>query len=510
MTPPPDSAASGKDGLPVALLGHDLRATLAEMRAGLHMLESLDLPAAQRLPIERCRAVGESLGRLIDQSVLVCLGQGSAGLSGQTEVETDRFLSDMRKRWSARAAESGHSFHLVTAGDLPPRFVIDLNGLDRVLSNLIANALVHTPPGPVRVTFKISGGDLLLLVVEDDGPGFPDPHLPALMQDFAIPPEARRPGGGFGLQSVKRLVDAMGGRANARNKHTGGAEVGICLPLPPQTQDVAEAALAAPPDLTGTRILYADDSPAQRDLVTALARLIGAEITCVTDGAAAMQALADGPLPDVLILDSEMPRMSGPDVLNWLRASEGPRARVPVLALTSHIGAAQTDALRSAGAAEVLAKPVLCPLELGRAILRAQGLESPTPAPGSPLAHEAPSGTDAAEIAALEKLRQIAGPAAAAEIFARLMEDLSHLRVALANAAQKADMTAIRAQSHVLVALAGTAGAMTLHEDAIRLNTLAQDGKGLAAAVALALQMDTAIAQLVHTVQKMAKRRTEA
>lgn len=491
--PAADTALGADHGLLLACFGHDLRAALAEMRSSLHLITALDLPDHLRGPLSRCRAVGDDLSRLIDQSVLVCLGQASPVTTLPVEVDTAAFLAALRLRWSDHSRETGHSFHLIEAGDLPVRFRADRAALERILANLIANALTHSDPGPVTVTFKVSGDDLLLIAVEDKGPGFPATHLAAIQRDFSLPPEARRPGSGFGLQSVKLLVEAMGGRCIARNKVNGGAEVSLCLPL--ARQDPAEAlppSLAPPPDLTGTRLLYADDSASSRELVTALARQIGASIQTLPDGRAAMQALRNDPLPDVLILDVEMPRATGLEVLHWLQAAGGAHAALPVLALTSHIGAGTVNTLRQAGASVVLTKPVLCPLELGRALLRAQGHD------------EGQTASPPLEVPTLSHLRQLAGPEAAKELFDRLHEDLATIRAGLSRAAATRELDEIRAHSHVLIALAGTAGAMALHEAAVMLNGMAQDHEPPERIIALAERLDGAIGALQGTVRQVA------
>lgn len=492
-----DDTAGGEA---LALLGHDLRAALGDMRAGLSLLEGQAAPPELQGLLARCIASADGLSRLIDQSVLVCLGQGSPMDGGVAPIDTAAFLNSLRQKWVGLAADSGHSFQLITAGALPDSFLADRTALDRILGNLIGNALRHTPPGPVRLVFKISQDELLLLSVDDDGPGFPARHLALIERDFALPPEARREGGGLGLQSVKRLVQAMGGRCHARNKPEGGAEVGVCLPLSSgQGAEDGGARQATPPDLTGTRILVADDSAAARELTAALGTIIGAQVETVADGAAAMRALSEGGLPDVVILDDEMPGTSGLDVLRWLRRQEGAVSGLPVLALTSHIGPAELAALRLAGANEVLAKPLLCPIELGRAILRAQGL----PERGSPTAAPRQDSYQA-----LQKLQQIAGPVAAKELFARMEEDLQTAKAGLSAAVAAGDLGAIRAHSHVIIALAGTAGDSALHEDAVVLNGMANDQHPAERVVALARRLERPIEGLIDTVRGFARAQT--
>lgn len=477
----------------LALLGHDLRAVLAEVRSELRLLKSLEMSAPCATAVDRCRAASDALARLIDQSVLVCLGQASSELVGPAPVHMPDFLSDLEKRWTSIAAASGHRFRLIVAGQIPTTLTIDRTAIERILGNLIGNAIFHTPPCAVTATIKISD-DLLLLSVEDEGPGFPHAHLAALSESFEIPPEARRDGGGFGLQAVKMLVAALGGRPHARNKSAGGAEVSVCLPLGDQDKlaDTAPPLLPPPPDLTGLRLFLADDSAASRELTCLLARHAGAEITAYSDGIQLQSALLAGPAPDVLILDAEMPGRSGLQVLAWLRQQPAPLASLPVLILTSHSGAEALAALRAAGARQIMTKPALCPVELGRAIKASLG----QPVHGIPLHDLTP----------LLRLADIAGPTAAAELFARLQEDLVTAQTGLIAAAATRDLHGLRNHSHVAIALAGTVGAYGLHRDAVRLNSLANDpGANPDVAFADATSLAAALSGLIRDVRRAAQ-----
>lgn len=484
------AAAIGPRPLPLVLLGHDLRAALADMRAGLQMIRALDLPPGPQEMLRRCLASGDALSRLIDQSVLVCLGQASPGLTCAVAFDSADLIAETEARWARTARDSGHRFEVRADRGLPGRVFLDRTALERIIANLVGNALRHTPPCAVVLGLGLDRG-MLALDLADGGPGFSAAQLEAFAQTARLPEELHRPGGGLGLQSVSYLVQAMGGDCQIGNRPGGGAVVRVWLPLLPlgQAETAAPEVRIAPELLRGRHVLVADDSPTQRALLHAILTRAGASVSEAHDGAGAIAVLKRGdPMPDLVLLDSEMPGLSGLDVLRWMDATLPSDARPPVLALTAHGAEAEQAALLHAGAAGVDRKPVLDPEAL---VQRVRGMMRDGPAPDL-------TG------AALQKLARIAGPEAAQELFARLGEDLATARKGLAEAAAAANIAALRQHSHVLIALAGTAGASALHEAAADLNSLAHAGAPPERLSALAARMDAGIAQLIGDVARIA------
>lgn len=497
------AAAAGQPSLPLAYLGHDLRAALAEMRAGLSLLCELVFPDTVQDTLRRCVASGEALTRLIDQSVLVCLGEASPGLTQPSEIVTDELLATLQRRWALQAMSSGHRFELDAAPGLPPTFRMDRAALDRILSNLLTNALRHTPPGAVTLSLsKDQTGKALCIDLADRGPGFSSGQIDSLSQGLGAPAAAARPGGGLGLQSVAFLVQALGGHVAFGNGAAGGALIRLRLPLVspevgPQVSQSAAATqdgLAPVGSLTGLRVLVAEDNLTLREVIAKQLNMLGAKVTEVADGQAAVQALSVSPsLAELLILDEEMPGQSGLDVLDWIGRHLPPNHRPAVLALTCHPSAERITALMQAGAALVRSKPILDVQELETILRETLAIRAGQPAP-APMAEPFP---------ALRRLAEIAGPAAAEELFLRLGEDLERVRAGLARATKDGDANAIRQHSHVLIALAGTAGATVLHDDAVRLNGLAHAGGAPERLMALAAALDGGIGSLLGAVHDM-------
>ena len=109
----------------------------------------------------------------------------------------------------------------------------DRDALDRILGNIIANALTHAPSPGGHITIEVgSSASGVTLAVRDDGPGIPAAALPHIFDRFYRADRSRTSrGSGLGLAIVRDLADALGGRAFAENTRGGGARVGVTLPV---------------------------------------------------------------------------------------------------------------------------------------------------------------------------------------------------------------------------------------------------------------------------------------
>jgi signal transduction histidine kinase len=215
----------------VAWASHDLRTPLAAIRA---MLEAIEDGLAQ--PDEYLPALGEqasALGALIDD--LFELAQIDAGVLTLELRETPlgELVTSCVRGLEADARARSVRLELALAEPLPGVRCVPQH-VQRVLLNLLTNALRHTPSdGSVVVTAK-SVGEELEVVVEDTGDGLTDEAQRRMFDRFwrADPARTRRGGrAGMGLAIAKGLIEAQGGRIWAENRTGGGARVGFSLPI---------------------------------------------------------------------------------------------------------------------------------------------------------------------------------------------------------------------------------------------------------------------------------------
>jgi two-component system sensor histidine kinase KdpD len=133
--------------------------------------------------------------------------------------------------------------HKVTVGMAEglPLVRMDFVLMQQVLTNLLLNAAVHTPPGTaveVRVAVEV---DTLVMTVADNGPGLPPDALPLIFDKFYRAPAAPAGGTGLGLAIVKGFVEAQGGQVKAENRPGGGAVFTVRMPITKPPSVVAEA-----------------------------------------------------------------------------------------------------------------------------------------------------------------------------------------------------------------------------------------------------------------------------
>lgn len=459
-----------RDAVALALLGHDLRAALAEMIGGLRLIspEGLDPVACRQL--DRARASGEMLARMMEHGLKTMLGDTEA--DAPEVVRLRPLLAELDLKWSGVAQDLGLRFQISPATDLPAVLHIDRVDLERLLANLIGNALKYAGQGLVELELRKGREGWLHLVLRDEGPGFPDAVLAGGLIFHQRPAGMTKPGSGMGLHIARNLVERMGGLVRLYNRPKGGAVVELDLPAAALPDDID-----APEDLTrclvDKRVLIADDNDTSRAILGWFSHDLGAETVEARDGVEAMAKLESTRF-DLAIVDVEMPRLSGLDLIRALRASRGPMSRLPVIAVTGHGDRASHDALRGAGANLVLLKPLTRKIDFSRAA--AQVMPQATPAPAL---RELPI----FEEERFSRLLEMAGPDVSRDLIARLIADLEKVEAELAVPA--ADWPELRDQSHVLISLAGTAGALRLHAEAVELNRLAHDRDASAVAAIL-------------------------
>jgi two-component system, OmpR family, aerobic respiration control sensor histidine kinase ArcB len=459
-----------------SLLAHDIRGALQGVLGGLNQLECADLDAASRMQVDRAAAAATKLACLVRTAI----GDLPDTLTeaNHATVETLRLLRYLRRRWSGEAADKGLGFRLEAGEDLPDLLLVELVPFARILSNLISNAIKFTDRGQVTLHARRDAAGGIEFVVEDEGLG-----LRGLKGDeiFAFGTRASwstKPGQGLGLHIVKTLTDRIGGFVSIGDRAEGGVEA--ILRLPPEfcaaSPTLAEGdadTVRELPDLGGVRILLAEDNPTNQLVASQMLESLKARVCISADGIEALERFAEGDY-DLVIVDIEMPRMSGIEVIRAIRSRGDAKARTPIVALTAYAMPEHRSRIAEAGANGLISKPIVSVAAFGRALKRHLAPAQPA----SPT-HDAPE-LDPAErsidLAIFDALCQAIGPEMMGELLEKVVSDLRSVQATLEAARAPLDPEAIRSASHILVSVAGAIGATRLQMRARRLNTASHGG----------------------------------
>ncbi|MFQ6028085.1 MAG: sensor histidine kinase [Dehalococcoidia bacterium] len=218
----------------IGSVSHDLRTPLASIRA---MVESINDgvatdPETKQRYLKNIESEVESLSQLIDD--LFELSQIDAGvleLHLENASVTD-LISDTLESMSAQAAARRLSLEGSVEGEVLP-VLMDPRRVQRVLYNLVQNAIRHTPAdGAIHISARDSGNEVMV-EVRDTGEGIPEEELPRLFERFYRPDQSRSRdlgGSGLGLSIAQGIVQAHGGRLWVKSIVGQGSTFGFALP----------------------------------------------------------------------------------------------------------------------------------------------------------------------------------------------------------------------------------------------------------------------------------------
>ena len=223
----------------LADIRHDLRTPLTVISGFSEALR--DGTATGEVADRAASAISDEAGRLErmldDLDHLTVPGVAGPPLRLET-LDSLEVARSAVERFVAEA-DSRQQEIVVVDGAVSAPLTADRDMLDRILGNIIANALSHAPsPGGHVSVETLAAEGRVTLAVCDDGPGIPSAALPHVFDRFyRVDPSRTNPGSGLGLAIVRDLAEALGGEAFAENVDGQGARVGVILPATPTSAE---------------------------------------------------------------------------------------------------------------------------------------------------------------------------------------------------------------------------------------------------------------------------------
>lgn len=373
-------------------INHEIRTPLSLiiLAAGdieMHAGPSLDDRARSNL--ESVVGGARKLLRLVDELLLLAAGDEAKLQFKREPRDIGRLVSSLIEIWRPAAVAAGLAMRRI--GVVSAIALVDETAFDRIVTNLVSNAVKFTPSGGEITVELVERGDRVAILVQDTGLGIDDELAARLFGRFERSHQSGKSGSGIGLSLVKQLVEAHGGVVTVARRPQGGSEFCVELPrhlatepvlatsslevrrrLGPADFGVASSALVSgqvsrPPSTSLGTVLVAEDDP---DLSAAVVRLLADEYVVISafDGTSALE-LAKLHQPHLLVTDVQMPGMDGIELAERFRSAANDRL-APVI-IMSAIGDLGTRVKGlEAGAIDYVVKP-FDPREL-RARVKAQ------------------------------------------------------------------------------------------------------------------------------------------
>lgn len=221
----------------IAWVGHDLRTPLASVRAMVEALADgmVEDPATQERYLRTAKRDIDALTMLIDNLFeMAQIDAGGLQLDRQPNSLSD-LLSDTLESFQRVATEKG----VTLAGEVEPAIDpvwMDARLIGRVLTNLIGNAIRHTPHGGYVHLFARAVGNQVEVIVHDTGIGIRQEDLPRIFDQFYRGEKSRSRttgGSGLGLAIAKSFIEAHGGRIGVASRPGEGTQFTFTLPRQP-------------------------------------------------------------------------------------------------------------------------------------------------------------------------------------------------------------------------------------------------------------------------------------
>lgn len=217
----------------ISVASHELRTPLTSMLLVVQLLSEGSagpLSEQQQHLVQMVAADAERLERLTRDLLDLTRLEAGTARPERRPIAPAELVEVGAGPLIAPADRKGVALHVDVSEALPP-VAGDLTQLSRVLTNLMGNALRHTPAGgEIAVTAELEGG-AVRFSVRDTGEGFPAAYLPRIFERFVQVPGATSGGAGLGLPIAKRIVEANGGEMTADSAKGRGSRFTFTVPL---------------------------------------------------------------------------------------------------------------------------------------------------------------------------------------------------------------------------------------------------------------------------------------
>lgn len=358
------SATRAKD-LFLANMSHEVRTPLTGILGITELLKESALSSDQREQLNSLQEACSTLKSIIDDLLdLKSLEQGKVRFRNAPFDCLD-IINSLVARCEPLAMRNSTRIAHVNSQCSSTLRMGDKTRFEQVITNLVNNAIKFTHNGRVEIkTFIDDAG--VTVTVSDTGIGMKPDQLERIFEDFAQADEqisTHYGGTGLGLSIVRSIMQQLGGSIDVTSEPDEGSRFTAMFPLPAATEEDLQGHLhsgtgSSPLSLRGRRILLAEDSRINAEVIKTLIRKRDGEVVHATCGQEALSK-ASSEAFDLMIFDINMPDIGGIELLQQVKSSPAcaVNAKTPVLACTANAMEDQVARYLESGFSAVIRKP---------------------------------------------------------------------------------------------------------------------------------------------------------
>ena len=216
----------------IATASHELRTPLTSVQMGVYLLlerAAGELTDKQVEVLSACRDDCDRLDQLMRDLLDVSRIEAGESKPSFEAVRTRDLLDSAKKDLQPQVESKGLGFKIEAPNDLPV-VRVDRSQVERVLANLVVNAIRYTKQGEIKISAQRRGNSVAVSV-SDTGGGIPAEYLPHIFDKFVQVPGAATGGAGLGLAISRLIVEAHGGQISVQSEPHRGSTFTFTLPV---------------------------------------------------------------------------------------------------------------------------------------------------------------------------------------------------------------------------------------------------------------------------------------
>ncbi|ELY2492580.1 aerobic respiration two-component sensor histidine kinase ArcB [Cronobacter sakazakii] len=347
----------------ISTISHELRTPLNGIVGLSRILLDTELSAEQEKYLKTIHVSAVTLGNIFNDIIdMDKIERRKVQLDNQP-VDFTSFLADLENLSGLQAQQKGLRFVMEPVRPVPHKVLTDGTRLRQILWNLISNAVKFTQQGQVTVRVSYNENEQLRFEVEDSGIGIPQKEQDKIFAMYYQVKDSQggKPatGTGIGLAVSRRLAKSMGGDITVSSKPGQGSTFVLTVQAPRVAEEVEDTLNDDEMPLPALHVLLVEDIELNVIVATSVLEKLGCSVEVAMTGKAALEMFSPGEF-DLVLLDIQLPDMTGLDISRELNRRYTRDALPPLVALTANVLKDKKEYLE-AGMDDVLSKPLAVP-----------------------------------------------------------------------------------------------------------------------------------------------------